>query len=352
MRSAAITDPGDARALIDAARTGDEEAFGRIVDRERVALEAHCYRMLGSAHDAEDAVQETFVKAWRALLKYRGESALGTWLHRIATNVCIDAIRRRPKRILPIDYGNAPQARLDEPQQPVREPVWLEPFPDQGLGSDEEPASPAARYEQREAVELAFVAALQHLSAKQRAVLILRDVLAFSANEVAAILETSVPSVTSALQRARQALKRRLPEQSQQATLRSLGDERVRELVVRFANAFEAGDIGAILALLAEDATFSMPPYPGWCHGREAIECSWLMPTSEPSGLRYVPTSASGQLALGAYRLDHEAGRFLPICLDVLTVREGKITDVIAFRSLDDYSRFGLPQSLRSDHDR
>jgi RNA polymerase sigma-70 factor (ECF subfamily) len=254
--------------------------------------------------------------------------------------------------VLPIDYGTASQAAPDEQPQPVREPVWVEPYPDQGLVFEDEPATPAARYEQREAVELAFVAALQHLSAKQRAVLILRDVLGFSANEVAVILETTVPAVTSALQRARQALEQRLPEQSQQAALRSLGDGRVRDLVSRFANAFEAGDIGGILALLAEDATFSMPPYPGWCRGREEIERSWLMPDSVPSELRYVPTSASGQLALGVYRLDHEAGRYLPVCLDVLTVRGGKITDVIAFRSLDDYSRYGLPESLPPDRDR
>ena len=351
MRSTATQDLADARTLIDAARAGDQEAFGRIVDRERGALEAHCYRMLGSAHDAEDAVQETFVKAWRALSDYRGQSALGTWLHRIATNVCIDAIRRRPKRVLPIDYGTVPQEGPGEQPQPVREPVWVEPFPDQDLAAGEGPATPAARYEQREAVELAFVAALQHLSAKQRAVLILRDVLGFSANEVAAILETTVPSVTSALQRARQTLERRLPEQSQQAVLRSLGDERLRDLVSRFASALEAGDVGAILALLAEDATFSMPPYPGWCRGREEIAGSWLMPESMPSELRFVPTSASGQLALGVYRLDHEAGRYLPVCLDVLAVRDGKITDVIAFRSLDDYSRFGLPESLPPDRD-
>ncbi len=349
MRFAATGDLAEDRPLLDAARAGDEEAFGRIVAGQRGMLEAHCYRMLGSAHDAEDAVQETLLKAWRALPGYRGQSSLGTWLHRIATNVCIDAIRQRPKRVLPIDYGPPNAASLNDSAEPIREPVWLEPFPDRELGSEEVPATPEARYEQREAVELAFVAALQHLPAKQRAVLILRDVLGFSANEVAVVLETTVASVTSALQRARQGLERRLPDQSQQATIRSLGDARVRELVERFANAFEGGDVGAILALLAEDATFSMPPYPGWCRGREAIEHSWLMPSGAPSQLRYVPTSASGQLALGVYRRDDETGRFLPTCLDVLTVDDGRIREVIAFRSLEDYSRFGLPESLPAD---
>jgi RNA polymerase sigma-70 factor, ECF subfamily len=342
---ATTQDRTDERVLLEAARGGDEEAFGRIVDRQRGMLEAHCYRMLGSAHDAEDAVQDTLLKAWRALPSYRAQSSLGTWLHRIATNVCIDTIRRRPKRVLPIDYGRPP----GEPSEPVREPVWLEPFPDQELGSADDPATPEARYEQREAVELAFIAALQNLPAKQRAVLILRDVLGFSASEVAVVLETTVAAVNSALQRARQGLEGQLPEQSQQETLRSLGDSRARELVDRFASAIQAGDVGAVLAVLAEDATFSMPPYPDWCQGREAIEGSWLMPSGDPSELRYVPTTASGQLALAAYWRDIDAGCFVPICLDVLTVRDGRITDVVAFRSLEDYSRYGLPASLPLD---
>jgi RNA polymerase sigma-70 factor (ECF subfamily) len=273
------------------------------------------------------------------------QSSLATWLHRIATNVCIDALRRRPRRVLPIDYGQPP----NEPSEPVHEPVWLEPFPDQEFASGEEAGTPEARYEQREAIELAFIVALQHLPPTQRAVLILRDVLGFSAREVATVLETTVPAVNSALQRARQGLEHQLPDQSQQTALRSLGDTRARELVGRFASALQAGDVGGILAVLAEDATFSMPPYPGWCLGRDAIEGSWLMPSGQPSDLRYVPTTASGQLALGAYRRDDEADRYVPVCLDVLTVRDGRITDVVAFRSLEDYSRYGLPESLPLD---
>jgi len=198
-------------------------------------------------------------------------------------------------------------------------------------------------------VELAFIAALQHLPAQQRAVLILRDVLGFSAKEVAKLLDTTVPSANSALQRARRSVEERLPERSQQASLRSLGDARVRDLVERFANAFETGDVGAILALLAEDATFAMPPYRGWCRGRDAVAESWLMPEGPPGSLRYVPTRANGQIALGVYSLDPAAGAYVPNCLDVLAVEGGEITEVFAFRALEQFTRFGLPERVPLD---
>jgi RNA polymerase sigma-70 factor, ECF subfamily len=334
----------DQRTLLEAARAGDEAAFDALIEAQRPALHSHCYRMLGSLHDAEDALQETLLKAWRGLVQYRGESSPATWLHRIATNVCIDTIRRRPKRVLPLDYG--PAIAPSEQDEPVREPVWIEPYPDQELEIDEVPAAPEARYEQREAVELAFIAALQHLPARQRAVLILRDVLGFSAREVAEILATTVASANSALHRARRAFEEHGPQRSQQAALRSLGDARARELVDRFANALERGDVGAILALLADDATFSMPPYAGWCQGRDAIVDSWLMPGGPPSRLRYVRTRANGQLALGVYLRDPERCRYLPLCLDVLVLGNGEITEVIAFRSLVEFARFGLPEEL------
>jgi RNA polymerase sigma-70 factor (ECF subfamily) len=248
--------------------------------------------------------------------------------------------------VLPVDYGPPAEPKEVEPRAPVTEPVWIEPFADDELGSEDGPVTPEARYEEREALELAFIAALQHLPAQQRAVLILRDVLGYSAREASVMLETTVAAVNSALQRARWSIEDRLPERSQQQALRSLGDRRIRDLVQRFANAFEAGDVGAILALLAEDATFSMPPYPGWCRGRDSIGESWLMPGGPAPRLRYLPTHANGQLALGVYRRDPRSGTYLPICLDVLAVDEGRISEVIAFRSLDDYSRFGMPASI------
>jgi RNA polymerase sigma-70 factor (ECF subfamily) len=334
------------RELLEAARGGDEDAFRHLVEPHRGALHAHCYRMLGSPHDAEDVVQEALLRAWRGLPGLEGRSRLRSWLYRIATNASLDAIGRRPKRVLPVDYGS-PAVPGEDPGEPVVEPVWIEPYPDETLELEDGYATPEARYEQRESVELAFIAALQHLPPYPRAVLILREVLGFSAREVAESLETTVASVNSAMQRARKAIDQRLPEQSQQATLRSLGDERVRDLVERFVEAFEGGDVDSILALLAEDATFSMPPFEGWYRGREAISDSWLMPGGPPPRLRYVPTRANGQLALGTYALDAETGSFLPIALDVLTLRGDRIAEIFAFRTPEAFPLFGLPDELR-----
>jgi RNA polymerase sigma-70 factor, ECF subfamily len=333
------------RELLEAGRAGDEDAFGRLVEPHRAELHAHCYRMLGSLHDAEDALQEALLRAWRGLPGFDGRSSLRRWLYRITTNACLDAIARRPKRVLPIDYG-LPAELADEPGEPLTEPVWVEPYPDETVGLEDGYAAPDARYDQREAVELAFVAALHHLPPKQRAVLILREVLGFSAKEVSESLGTTVASVNSALQRARKTVEERLPEKSQQATLRSLGDARVSELVRRFVDAFERGDVDAIFGLLTEDATFEMPPYATWYRGRDAIADSWLMPGEPPTGLRYVPTRANGQLALGTYRFDPERKRFFAIALDVLTLRGTRIADVTAFRTPEVFARFDLPDEL------
>ncbi len=198
----------------------------------------------------------------------------------------------------------------------------MEPYPDEQLGLADGYASPEARYKQREAVELAFIAALQHLPARQRAVLILQEVLGFSAKEVAGVLDTTPASVNSALQRARKTVKAQLPRQSQQAAMRSLGDKRLRDLVQRLTDALEAGRVEVIVALLAVDATFAMPPYPGWYRGRDALSKSWLMPGGPPAGIRYVPTRANGQLALGAYKLDPQQDSYLPVALDVLSLQD------------------------------
>src|SRR5437764_1749898 len=230
------------RELLASAREGSEGAYQRLIEPHRSELHAHCYRMLGSVHDAEDALQEALVRAWRGLPKFEGRSSLRSWLYRIATNTCLTAIERRPKRVLPIDYGPATDPHV-APGEPIVESVWLEPYPDETLGLEDGFAAPEARYEQREAVELAFIAALQHLPANQRAVLILREVLGFSAQETAETLDTSTASVNSALQRARAAVDDRLPEQSQQATLRAIGDERLAEIVDRYVDAWERCDV-------------------------------------------------------------------------------------------------------------
>ena len=258
------------RDLLAAARRGDEDAYARLVEPYRNALDAHCYRMLGSVQDAEDAVQDAFLRAWRGLARFEGRSSLRSWLYTIATNACLKAIERRPKLVLPIDYGPATDPH-DGPAEPLVESVWIEPYPDERLSVDDARAAPEVRYEQRESVELAFIAALQHLPARQRAVLILRDVLGFSARETAATLETTPPGVDSALQRARKAVDEQLPERSQQAMLRSLDDPDLREIVDRYVDAWERADVDAVVAMLTADAAMTMPPLPTWYRGREAI---------------------------------------------------------------------------------
>jgi RNA polymerase sigma-70 factor (ECF subfamily) len=317
--------------LLAAARSGDEGAFTRLVESHRGELHAHCYRMLGSTHDAEDALQDCLLRAWRAIAKFEGRSSLRSWLYTIATNTCLNAIAKRPKRVLPVDYGPAADPH-DPPGEPLVESVWLEPYPDETFGIEDGPAAPEARYEQREAVELAFIAALQHLPANQRAVLILREVLGFSAKEVAESLETSVASVNSALQRARAAVDERVPEQSQQETLRALGDDEVRRIVGRYVDAWERNDVEQFTAMLAEDATFTMPPASTWYDTREGIRI-WAS-NSSMSGdwnWRAVLTRANGQPALGFYAWDEDERAYLPFALNVITFRGREITNVTAF---------------------
>src|SRR5256714_3880072 len=218
MTSVSTSSTARERELLAAARGGDEDAYGRLVEPHRAELHAHCYRMLGSLHDAEDALQEALLRAWRGLPRFEGRSSLRSWLYTIATNSCLNAIERRPKCVLPVDYGPASDPH-PTPGEPLVDAVWVEPYPDDKLGLEDGFAGPDARYEQRESVELAFVAALQHLPANQRAALILREVLGFSAREVAEPLETTVASVHSALQRARDAVDQRLPDQHQLATM-------------------------------------------------------------------------------------------------------------------------------------
>jgi RNA polymerase sigma-70 factor (ECF subfamily) len=327
--------------LIEAARAGGEDAFRRLVEPLQGELHAHCYRMLGSVHDAEDAIQEALLRAWRGLPRFEGRSSLRSWLYKIATNTCLDVVARRPKRVLPIDYAPAADPHQG-PGEPIVESVWVEPYADERLGLQDGYAAPEARYEQREGVELAFIAALQHLPPNQRTVLILREVLGYSAKEVADTLDTTVASVNSALQRARASVEERLPEQSQQATLRALGDDGLREVVDRYVDAWDRGDVDGVVAMLTEDATFSMPPLQTWFGGREAIRiflAGWPL-----SGLwrwRHLFVRANGQPALAFYAWDPERETYLPFALNVLTLRGDRISDVTAFiaRAADDPDR-------------
>jgi RNA polymerase sigma-70 factor, ECF subfamily len=333
--------------LIDVARNGDERAYNRLIEPHRAELRAHCYRMLGSAHDAEDALQEALLRAWRGLPRFEGRSSLRSWLYTIATNVCLKAIERRPKRVLPIDFGPAADPH-DGPAQPIIESVWVEPYPDERLGLNDALAGPEARYEQRESVELAFIAALQHLPARQRAVLIMRDVLGFSAREAAEALDTTPGSVDSALQRAHRTVDERLPEQSQQATLRALGDEGLREIVDGFVAAWERSDIDAVVAMLADDAAMTMPPLPTWYQGRKAVTAflrGW--PLAGAARRRMVPTRANGQPAFGHYSWDADKDAFIPHGIHVLTLDGPKIAEITVFLTPEAFERFGLPDEIK-----
>jgi len=317
--------------LLDAARAGDEEAFQRLVEPHRGELQAHCYRMLGSLQDAEDSLQETLLRAWRGLAKFDGRSSLRTWLYRIATNTSLDAINRRPKRVLPLDYGPSTDPHNGLGIPPI-ESVWAEPYPDEGLGLEDSYAGPEARYEQRESVELAFIAALQHLPANQRAVLILREVLGYSATEAAESLETTTASVNSALQRARKTVDERLPEQSQQATLRALGDDGLREVVEGYMAAMARGDVDAVMSMLSEDAAWSMPPLAAWFTGREALEGFLRMgPLSGAWRWSHAAGWANGQPAVGSYTWDDGENAYLPFALDVLTLEGAHIREITSF---------------------
>ena len=311
-------------ALLDAARSGDARAFEQLVAPYRGELHAYCYRMLGSLHDAEDAVQETLVRAWRGVGRLDDRGFIRAWLYKIATNRCLTAIEQRGRRELPVDVT---------PGTPATEIRWLGPYPD---------SSPEARYLTRESIELAFVASLQHLSASQRAALILRDVLGFSAAEAAEQLGTSAASVNSALQRARKAIDSAAP--TQQTVLRDLGNAAVEDLVARWADAWQAGDVDAIVAMLAEDARYSMPPLPRWFRGRDEIR-AFLVRGPLRSRWRFLPTTANGQIAFGTYLRDEDAGAYVPGGLDVLTLRDGRVAEIVAFLEAD-LTRFGLPARI------
>ena len=308
----------------------DSDSFRQVIEPYRGELHAHCYRMLGSVHDAEDALQDALLRAWRGMSRFEGRSSLRSWLYRIATNTCLAVIARRPKRVLPIDYG-PPSDPHDDPAPPLVETVWIEPFPDAAIADGF--AAPEARYEQRESVELAFVAALQHLPARQRAVLILRDVLGFSGAEVAEMLETTPKAVYSALQRAHRTVDGQLPDHSQQKALRVLGDARVTEIVESYVEAWERGDVDAIVSMLADDAILAMPPRPSWYRGVESARAFLARgPLSPTRPRRAHPAYANWQVAVASY---YRSAPGQPRALQVLQLLTldpaGQISEVTAF---------------------
>ncbi|MFD8021712.1 sigma-70 family RNA polymerase sigma factor [Streptomyces lavendulae] len=311
------------------------------MDRYRVELTGYCYRMLGSAFDAEDAVQDTYIRAWRAYEKFEGRSSLRSWLYRIATNVCLDLLNAGNRRARPMDFG-APQHQASAVLNERPEVTWLEPVPDGRVLP--QTADPAELALAKESVRLAFVAALQHLPARQRAVLILREVLAWKAEEVAQLLETTVASVNSALQRARATLSGQRVRESEAADPL---DAAQAELLERYLSAFEAYDITRLTALLHEDAVLSMPPFDLWLRGHADIAAWHLDQGIGCKGSRLVPTTANCMPAFGQYRPAPSGTGHVPWALQVLEISDGKIVGLNAF--LDTarwFPLFGLPEQL------
>jgi len=313
--------------------------FGEL-ERYRPQLTAHCYRMLGSPFEAEDAVQETLVRAWRGTERFEGRSALRSWLYRIATNVCLDMVKSAQRRARPMDLGPAREPVASNLHVPT-EVRWIEPIPDTMVAAGEDPAEVA---EARESVRLALVAALQHLPARQRAVLILREVLRWEASEVAELLDTTVASVNSALQRARGTLAGRNVRPGDTHEPLTAAD---RQLLERYVVAFERYDLAGLTSLIREDATQSMPPYDLWLRGRDDILAWWFGPGIACRGSRLLPTAgANGRTAFGQYKPGPNGG-LDPWALMVVDLSGGLISDIVFF--LDTariFPLFGLPAHL------
>ncbi|AXB43338.1 sigma-70 family RNA polymerase sigma factor [Amycolatopsis albispora] len=314
------------------ARDGDHSAFTRLVRPMRGELHAHCYRMLGSAHDADDALQETLLRAWRGLAGFEGRSSLRTWLYTVASRSCLDLAEHRGRRALPVDFG---------PSGAPEGVAWLGPYP----GDFE--AGPGARYEQREATELAFAAALQHLPANQRTTLLLFDVLGFATAEIAGMLGVSATAVNSALARARRTIAAKGPAESQQRTLRKLDDEVVRARVAGFADALERGEVERLVAHLTEDVTWSMPPLPEWYRGIDAVTAFAVrVPITGCGQWRCLPITANGQPAVACCLRDDGDTAYRSWSINVFTLREDGIAAITSFLGPEHFVHFGLPASL------
>ena len=328
-------DPVAETEWLSRARAGDATVFDRLMASHRRQLHTHCYRMLGSPFDADDALQETLLAAWRGLAGFEGRSTLGTWLYRIATHVCLRLIAQRPRRITSPDHSAALRGTA-ELGEPVAGPVWLEPLPEEGAHED-----PATTLQRREHVALAFVAALQHLPGTQRAVLLLREVLEYSAAEAAEMLGTSVASVNSALQRAQKTVKERAPA----ADMQALEAQGVDSLLQRFVSAWERRDVAALASLLAEDARFTMPPLPAWFNGRR-FALMFFAERVFQTPWRLQPLRANGQPGFACYMQHAGAERFTPGGVVLLRLRGGLIESIDSFIDPAVCRRFGMPDEL------
>jgi RNA polymerase sigma-70 factor, ECF subfamily len=327
-------------SVVVAAQAGDEAAFAALVEPHRRELQVHCYRMLGSLEDSEDAVQETFLRAWRNRESFQGRSSFRAWLYRIATNVCLDALERRPREV-----------RLHDDAPPLAEVRWLQPYPDELLdsvasGEDE----PETQVVARETIELAFIAAIQVLPPRQRAVLIARDVLGWSAAESAGLLDISVAAANSALQRARATLQRHLPRRRLDWEADTEQSREERELLRRYMEATDRGDAAGMVKLLREDAFFTMPPEPMVYVGNEQIVAAWVeggFGDPDWGELRCILTQANKQPAVAAYLRKPGKSEFRPLALDVLRIEAGSVAEIVAFPLTPKLVHaLGLPRTL------
>jgi RNA polymerase sigma-70 factor, ECF subfamily len=329
----------------------EESAFATLFERHRGELQVHCYRMLGSFEDSEDLVQETFLRAWRKRESFGsdGRSAFRAWLYRIATNACLDVLRSRPRRVVPPQVAAAGDPSV--PPSPPADLPWLQPYPDRLLQpiapSEDEPGAVVVA---RETIELAFIAAIQHLPPRQRAVLILRDVLGWSARETASLLEASVVSVNSALQRARATLRERLPERRTEWARSSEPSEEERELLRRYLDAHERADADTLAALLREDVRLTMPPHPTWYAGRTAVLIAARQGFDPEFGaLRSLVAGANMQPTVAHYLRPPGERVYRPLALDVLRIEAGCVAEISSFVFPALFPAFGLPPSLSSD---
>jgi RNA polymerase sigma-70 factor (ECF subfamily) len=339
--------------LVAAARAGDESAFATLVERHRVALRVHCYRMLGSFDEAEDLVQETLLRGWRNFRGFEGRSSVRAWLYRIATNACLDALDGRARRVLP--HHVAAPSDPDSAAAPRTDLAWLQPYPDRAMESGDAVRTPEADPEvaviERETIELAFLAAIQHLPPRQRAVFVLRDVLGWRAAQTAALLEGSVASVNSALQRARATLREHLPERRMEWRPAREPTERERTVLRRYMAGVEAGDVTAVAVLLADDVRTTMPPYPAWFAGRkavvEALAASWDPGSATYIGrIRMVLTSANRQPAAAAYVRAPGEDAYRAFAISVLRIVDDRIGEITAFHEPGLFPAFALPGTL------
>jgi RNA polymerase sigma-70 factor, ECF subfamily len=341
-----VASRAEADAIVAAARAGDESSFAELVERYRRELQVHCYRLLGSFEDAEDMVQETFLRAWRRRSTFEGRSSFRAWLYRIATNACLDLLRSRPRRVLPPQVAAAADPRIAP--LPTADLPWLQPYPDRLL----EPvapgdAEPDAVLVEKETIELAFMAAIQQLPPRQRAVLIARDVLGWSAKETAALLDATVGAVNAALQRARSTLKRHLPAPRLEWASGSDPTEQERSLLRRYVEAHERADASALVELLREDARLTMPPTPTWYEGRAAV-VAFHEQLFGPGGprWRFALTAANRQPAVAFYTRAPGESEYRAAGIDVLQIEDGRIARIDAFVLPELFAAFGLPPTM------